>query len=213
MDHRRVRELPNNGMQPTAFGGCMPSVRPRELHRMHNPPELIATQRLVLRRPRPADAVAKYENGRDPEVARYADWVPHASLRDAVAHVEGAALRWESGEEYSWVITVRPDDRAIGSVSCLVRGHAVELGYVLYRDHWGRGYATEAAKAVLEWAATREGVFRVWATCDVENVASARVLEKIGMSREGVLRRWAIRPNLAPGVPRDALVYSWTREA
>jgi RimJ/RimL family protein N-acetyltransferase len=180
---------------------------------MHNPPDVIATRRLLLRRPKSADAVAKYEYGRDPEVARYMDWVPHASLADAVAFVEDAASRWDSGEEYSWVITVRPDNRAIGSVACHVRGHAAELGYVLSRDYWGRGYATEAAEAVLEWAATLEGVFRIWATCDIENAASVRVLEKIGMSREGVLRRWAIRPNLAPGAPRDALVYSWVRGA
>jgi RimJ/RimL family protein N-acetyltransferase len=179
---------------------------------MHDPPELITTERLVLRRPKAADASAKYEYSRDPEVARFMDWTPHASLRDAATLVEAAASRWESGEEYSWVITVRPHDNAVGSVGCRVQGHAVELGFVLSRDHWGRGFATEAAKAILEWASTIDGVFRVWATCDTENTASARVLEKIGMSREGVLRRWAIRPNLAQGVPRDAFIYSWVRD-
>ena len=180
---------------------------------MHPPPQVITTGRLVLRRPKPSDAAAKYSVSRDPEVNRYMDWLPHKSVSDATALVDGAASRWETGEEYSWVITVKPDDRAAGSVACRVRGHAVDLGYVLSREYWGRGYATEAAKAVFEWAARLEGVQRIWATCDVDNVASVRVLEKIGMSREGVLRRWAIRPNLAPGVPRDAFVYSWVREA
>jgi RimJ/RimL family protein N-acetyltransferase len=178
---------------------------------MHTPLALITTPRLVLRRPKPSDAVAKYEYGRDPEVARYMDWARHGNLSDAVAFIEGATSRWQSGEEYSWAITVKPEDRAIGSVACRVRGHAVDLGYVLSRDCWGRGYATEAAKAVFEWAASVEGVYRIWATCDVENAASVRVLEKLGMSREGILRRWAIRPNLAPKVPRDALVHSWIR--
>jgi RimJ/RimL family protein N-acetyltransferase len=179
---------------------------------MHDPPERIATQRLVLRRPKSSDAGAKYEYARDPEVAQYMDWIAHTSERDAVAFIEGATSRWESGDEYSWVITVKPEDRAIGSVACRVRGHTADLGYVLSRAHWGRGYATEAAKAVLEWAASLEGVYRIWATCDIDNATSVRVLEKIGMTREGVLRRWAIRPNLAPGVPRDAFVYSWVRE-
>ncbi len=178
----------------------------------HRPPERIATPRLVLRRPTGADAVAKYEYSRDPDVARYMDWLPHASLDGAATLVESAASRWDSGEEYSWVITLKPSDLAIGSVACRVQGHAVEMGFVLSRDHWGRGYATEAARAVLEWAASFESVYRIWATCDAENAASARVLEKIGMSREGVLRRWAIRPNLAPGVLRDAFVYSWIRQ-
>jgi RimJ/RimL family protein N-acetyltransferase len=72
--------------------------------------------------------------------------------------------------------------------------------------------APEAARAVLEWASTLDGVHRIWATCDVENGASARVLEKIGMAREGLLRRWAVRPNLPATPPRDAYVYSWVRE-
>jgi ribosomal-protein-alanine N-acetyltransferase len=180
---------------------------------MHRVPETITTRRLVLRRPKLSDAAAIYEYASDPEVTRYMDWPTLSSVADAVARLEGAGLRWESGEEYSWVITVKPDDRLIGSVACSLRGHAVDLGYVLSHNNWGRGYATEAANSVLQWAATLEGVHRIWATCDVENTASVRVLEKIGMSRKGVLRRWAHRPNLPPQPPRDAFVYSWVGEA
>jgi ribosomal-protein-alanine N-acetyltransferase len=126
--------------------------------------------------------------------------------------MERAASRWESDEEYAWVITVPPSDQAIGSVACSIRGHAVDLGYVLSREFWGRGYATEAASAVFDWVASLERVFRVWATCDVENFASVRVLERIGMSREGILRRAVIRPNIDPHVPRDAFIYSWVRD-
>ena len=178
---------------------------------MMHAPQVITTERLVLRRPRPADAFARFEYASNPEVVRYMDWPPPASPGDVADRIEGQAARWESGEEYSWMITVRPEDRAVGGVTCYPHGHAVELGTVLAREHWGRGYATEAAKAVLDWAASLDSVFRIWATCDVDNAASARVLEKIGMTREGILRRWSIRPNLAPEVPRDAFVYSWVR--
>jgi RimJ/RimL family protein N-acetyltransferase len=180
---------------------------------MHPPPETITTARLVLRRGKPSDAPAVYAYGCDPDVTRYMDWRGHASVADAATFLEDADRRWDSGEEYAWAISATPDDRRIGSVGCRVRGHAVDVGYVLSRQYWGRGYATEAARAILERARTLEGVHRVWATCDVENTASARVLEKIGMSREGILRRWAIRPNLPPQGPRDAFVYSWVREA
>jgi ribosomal-protein-alanine N-acetyltransferase len=180
---------------------------------MHGAPETITTARLVLRRPKSSDAAAVYEYGRDLEVTRYMDWRTHTGVADATAFLQDAARRWESGEEYSWAITVKPDDQPVGSIGCRVRGHTVDLGYVLSRNHWRRGYATEAARAILEWACALEGVYRVWATCDVENTASARVLEKIGMSREGVLRRWAVRPNLPSQPPRDAFVYSWVREA
>lgn len=180
---------------------------------MWQPPERITTERLVLRRPKSSDAAAKFEYGHDPEVARYMDWPLTENLGDAAASIERAVSGWESGDEYAWVITVKPDDRAVGNVACRVRDHAVDLGFVIGRSSWGRGYATEAAKAVLDWAATLEGVVRIWATCDVENTASIRVLEKIGMSQEGTLRRSIVRPNLAPGVPRDAIIFSWVREA
>jgi RimJ/RimL family protein N-acetyltransferase len=179
-------------------------------HRL--PPETIPTDRLILRRPRLSDAADIYEYGGDPEVTRYMDWPTHSSLQDALDYIQAAERSWESGQEYSWVIARKPDDKAIGGVGCRVRGHAVDLGYVLARNEWRRGYASEAARAVREWASSLDSIYRVWATCDVENAASARVLEKIGMSREGILRRWAIRPNLASRAPRDAFVYSWIRE-
>lgn len=178
---------------------------------MISPPHVITTERLVLRRPTMADAPARFAYATDPEVARYMDWLPPASLGDLAARIAAAAAEWESGDEYSWTVTVKPSDRAVGGVACFLRGHAAELGFVLARECWGRGYAAEAAKSILEWAASVDTVFRVWATCDTENTASVRVLEKIGMSREGVLRRWAIRPNLDSKVPRDAFVYSWVR--
>jgi ribosomal-protein-alanine N-acetyltransferase len=83
----------------------------------------------------------------------------------------------------------------------------MELGYVLARRWWGQGFATEAAEAVVAWALAQEEVHRVWAVCDVDNVASARVLEKIGMHREGRLASWAVMPNLG-GVPRDCWCYA-----
>jgi RimJ/RimL family protein N-acetyltransferase len=66
---------------------------------------------------------------------------------------------------------------------------------------------TEAARAVVDWALGQPGIYRVWAVCDVENAASTRVLEKVGMQREGVLRRWIIHPGV-DAVPRDCYCYA-----
>lgn len=109
-------------------------------------------------------------------------------------------------------MAARPDDRAIGVIACRMRGHAVDFGYALDRRHWRRGYATEAAQAIAAWASGLEHVHRVWATCDVENLASARVLAKAGLQREGVLRRWSIKPNIGT-VPRDSYIYARVRDA
>lgn len=180
---------------------------------MTPPPELIATERLLLRRPKPSDAAAVFEYGRDPDVARYMDWPALTQIEEEAAATQRALARWDTSEEYSWRIVVPPRDTPIGTIGCRVDGHAADLGFVLARRAWGNGYGTEAARAVLEWASSLPTVHRVWATCDVENAASARVLDKIGMSREGTLRRFAFRPNLPPQPPRVALVYSWVREA
>ena len=176
-------------------------------------PESFSTPRLLLRRPKAADASAVLEYGSDPEVAKFADWPMLANLEEARRATENADRRWEAGEEYSWRMTVKSVDIPIGGVACSIDGHRAELGFIVARPFWGRGFATEAAQAVLHWLASLPDVQRIQATCDIDNVASARVLEKLDMSREGVLRRWAIRPNL-PGRPiRDALLYSWVREA
>lgn len=74
----------------------------------------------------------------------------------------------------------------------------------------GLGIMTEAGRAVVEWLRSNPEICRTWATCHVNNLASARILEKLGMEREGVLRRWNRYPNLSPE-PQDSLVYAWVR--
>ena len=174
------------------------------------PPDTLLTDRLILRRPTPTDAPAVYEYGRDPEVTRYLIFPTHTSVADAEDFLGRCPARWESGEEYCWVITLKDQDRAIGSIACRVRGHAADIGYALARAYWRRGYATEAGRAVTAWAASVPAIYRVWAVCDVENAASAHVLEKLGMAREGVLRRWLVHPNRS-AEPRDCYVYARVR--
>jgi len=178
---------------------------------MVHAPEVLTTERLVLRRPRLSDAAAIFaEYAQDLEVTKYLIWRPHREIKETVDFLAGCLARWESGEELTWGLTRKDGDRVIGMVACRVRGHAGDIGYVLARHYWRRGYATEAVRAVVEWVASVEPVFRVWAVCDTANAASARVLEKVGMSREGVLRRWIMHPNVS-SEPRDCFVYSMVR--
>jgi RimJ/RimL family protein N-acetyltransferase len=80
-------------------------------------------------------------------------------------------------------------------------------GYVLARDAWGLGYATEALRAMAELAA-RLGVRRLYALCHPGHPASQHVLDKCGFAREGLLRRHSEFPNLRPGEPADTLIYA-----
>jgi len=72
------------------------------------------------------------------------------------------------------------------------------------------GYMTEAVAGIIDWALKQESVYRVWAVCDVENLASAQVLEKAGMQREGILRRWTMHPNRSDE-PRDCYCCAITK--
>lgn len=138
------------------------------------------------------------------------DWPTHTHVRTAIEYLAGSDVRWASGEEFYWVITEKPHPAAIGGIACRIRAEDADFGFVLNRRYWHLGYATEAARAVVEWVSRHENVHRIWATCDTENAASARVLEKVGLAREGILLRWVIRPNISQE-PRDAFLYARTR--
>lgn len=186
---------------------------PNLLQRAHGvqAPEMLRTARLTLRRPTVADAADIYAYAHDPEVTRYMVWPTHTDIAESIAFLASCGPRWEAGEEYCWVITIPPEDRAVGAIGCRVRDYAADFGYVLHRAYWGRGYATEAARAVVAWLKGLPGTHRIWATCDAENRASVRMLEKTGLSCEGRLRRSTIRPNLS-STPRDTLVFAWVRD-
>lgn len=81
------------------------------------------------------------------------------------------------------------------------------MGYVLARAHWGRGLMPEAAGEIVRMILSDPSMYRAEAFCDVENAASARVLEKVGMLREGVMRRYIIHPALSHE-PRDCYLYA-----
>ena len=85
--------------------------------------------------------------------------------------------------------------------------YRVLIAYHLARAEWGKGYATEAAQALVGLGAGQPRIFRIWTVCDIDNTASVRVLEKLGMRREGILKRWSIHPNISLE-PRDAYCYA-----
>lgn len=175
------------------------------------PPEVIDLARLRLRRPRLSDADAIFEYASDPEVVRYADWPLCTKIDSIVESLRQRSDQWNSGAEFYWVVVLPSEDRAIGTASCCVSGPAAEFGYVLNRRFWRNGYGTEVSRAIVEWVFSLSSIRRLSATCDTENIASARVLEKSGLAREGILRRAIVRPNLS-NEPRDAFLYSKVRE-
>jgi RimJ/RimL family protein N-acetyltransferase len=180
---------------------------------MIEPPRLFETTRLTVRAAVLPDSVALFAAyAQDPTVTRFLTWRPHRDETESQQFLSRCEKAWEDGTAYPWVLVLRDSGDLIGMAEMRIRGHLADLGYALARRHWGAGYMTEALKPIVAWAFDQPSIHRVWATCDVENVASARVLERLGMQREGVLRRWILHPNIS-ATPRDSFCYARIREA
>ena len=138
------------------------------------------TPRLLLRPGFPEDAPALVAAMSDRAIARNLAVVPWPyTLRDAAEFVR------HTREASSGVLrlAIEQAGTAIGVIGCerTADGAAAELGYWLAEPHWGKGYVSEATRAIIDWAFQQPSIYRVYATTDVENVASRRVLEKVGM--------------------------------
>jgi ribosomal-protein-alanine N-acetyltransferase len=173
----------------------------------------ILTERLWLRPPTLADAdqiFARY--GQDAAVSRYMSWTPHRSIEDTVTFLNRIISDNAEGRSFGFLVFSRSSGQLLGSVGGAIEKHRMQFGYCLARDAWGHGFATEAARAFVVAAFKIPELWRIQAFCDVENCASARVLEKIGLEREGTLRRYMVLPNMGDS-PRDVHCYAKTRSA
>jgi RimJ/RimL family protein N-acetyltransferase len=173
------------------------------------PLEMLETERLLLRKPAAGDAEAIFHRySADPEVTRYMSWRTHRDLDDTRAFLawsDGDWSRWPVG---SYLAFTRDGNRLVGGTGLSFRtpDEAV-TGYVLARDSWGNGYATECLRAMI-MLARPTGVRRLEAVCHVDHRASAHVMEKCGMGCEGVVEAHTEFPNIAPGVRLNVLRYA-----
>ena len=170
------------------------------------------SERFRMRPMRPADAELVQQYVSDPEVALTTGEIPHP-------YPDGAAIEWISthddlrkkGQLEIFAIAERDSDLLIGTID-LRRSefaHIHEIGYWVGREHWGNGVCTEAVKAIVDFAFERdEKLMRIFAYSFPENPASARVQEKAGFQREGLLRHGLVRLT----DPRDAILCAIVRE-
>jgi RimJ/RimL family protein N-acetyltransferase len=145
----------------------------------------IATARLLLREPRLDDFDAFAASAADPTVAAGMG-SPAVDAREAWRRFHGAAGHWLLQGMGWWVV----EERAVGAVGMVgvfrrERGPDIEMGWLIYRAHWMKGYASEAAGAALRFAIDVHDAERVIAHVDPSHVASARVATKIGMRLVG----------------------------
>lgn len=172
------------------------------------PPEQIATDRLLLRRVSVSDAGSLFASyASDPEATRFLSWPTHDSVDDMRRFLDYATTAWGEGADFVWAMRPKDVDMSLGTISFSKREHRAHLGFVIAKSEWNKGYMTEAARALVRWLEKQSVISRIEAVCDIENVGSQRVLERSGLEREGILRRWMVLPNLSQ-TPRDMYMYS-----
>jgi RimJ/RimL family protein N-acetyltransferase len=169
-------------------------------------PVTIAGQRITLRDFEPDDLGPSMAIVGDDEVTRTLSFDSRtrdeqaARLADDIARARGSPR-----PDYYLAIVVHQSDRLIGFVRLGLLGHrGGELGYALRKDHWGRGYATEAASLMLDFAFSTAGLHRVQAATGPGNGPSRALLERLGFSYEGCMREHVF----TNGAWRDSLLYS-----
>jgi RimJ/RimL family protein N-acetyltransferase len=109
------------------------------------------------------------------------------------------------------MVVLKSSGDVIGAFDLRQSGRSkLDFGYVVARPYWGRGFMTEALSEVVEWALCQPSIWRIGAVADIDNVGSMRVMEKVGLHREGILRRWLVHPNISDA-PRDCVSFAKIR--
>lgn len=155
---------------------------------------VLETERLILRPFVLEDAEAMHRNwAGDAEVTKYLTWPTHADAGVSRMVLTDWCSNYEKPDFYQWGIAWkdRPEDPfgTLSVVAVIAEAEAVEIGYCIGREHWGKGVMTEALNAVIDFFFDQVGALRVQACHDSRNPGSGRVMEKCGMKYEGTLRR------------------------
>lgn len=175
-----------------------------EVQRIFRDPPVLTTNRLILRRMLKSDYRDMYEYACQPRVTRYLLWHPHDSEAYTCKYLQYIQSRYRSGEFFDWAIVLKDPENPMGEPKHMAgkgkmigtcgftRFHydhrAAEVGYVLNPAFWGMGIAPEAVSAVLRFGFQELHLHRIEARYMVGNDASRRVMEKVGMTFEGVAR-------------------------
>jgi [ribosomal protein S5]-alanine N-acetyltransferase len=172
-------------------------------------PERIETERLLIQRLRYEDAEEIfYCYASKKEATRHVAWATHVSIRETRAFLRYANDAWKLALDFSFSIRLKETRQLIGSYGVINENGRAQFGYILGPNHWGRGFATEACKAVSLLLTCQPSIYRLSSYVDCDHEPSMRVLEKCGFVKEAKLSRWMKFPNQG-NLPKDCWVYVW----
>jgi len=171
----------------------------------------LETRRLILRKMALEDAEDLFEYASDPEMTKFVIWEPHKSIEDSYNYLKAMIQRYEKGEVSEWGIIHKEKNKFIGTCGYLwwlVEHHRAEIVYALSRKFWNQGLMTEAIQEVIKFGFDKMALNRIEARVMPENIASQRVLKKVGMQYEGLLREVM----MVKGTHRDLMIFSILRK-
>lgn len=180
----------SSAIRPGRTGPSPDEIRARVAEVFGDLPILEST-RLRLRRISSDDLEDVFAYASDPEVTRYVAWDAHKTSEDSRSFITWALERYTAGEVGPWGVVVKENGRLIGTcgyANWFVTHRRAEIGFAIGRPYWNQGFTTEAVREVLRFGFERMKLNRIQARCEVENAPSERVMQKVGMTFEGVLR-------------------------
>ncbi len=168
---------------------------------------ILANEKLFLREFTPHDWIDVHKYASQEIVCRYQTWGPNTE-EDSKEFIQDALDEARQTPRERYVFAIIYQETLIGSVEIMIRdftNKVGEIGYIVNPDYWGKGVATKSAQLVITFGFDTLKLHRIYATCDPRNIGSSKVLEKVGMAKEGILRENML---MKDGVWRDSFLYS-----
>lgn len=152
----------------------------------------LETSRLILRRFEKDDAKDMYENwAKDEEVVKFLTWKKYEDVEEANKTISSWIENYKKDDFYEYAIVLKDTNDLVGSMCAITytEKKVAYLGYCIGRKWWGNGIVVEACEKLIEYLFLEVGFNRIAAICDVENINSEKVMKKLGMKYEGILRQ------------------------
>ncbi|GAB3535547.1 GNAT family N-acetyltransferase [Pontibacter brevis] len=171
----------------------------------------IETQNLLLRKVTLSDAEDVFAFTSDSRTSERLTWEPHKDVDHTRNFLRSLIEKYEQNVAAQWAVCLRSTNKVIGFCG-FINYHEEhkkgEVAYVLSPEHWGKGYLTEGLNAIIQHCFTFFDFNRIEAKCEADNIASEKVMQKVGMKSEGYMRRYIIRK----GNVHDYKLYSIIKE-
>lgn len=177
--------------------------------------KFLETERLILRPLVIGDEIQMFQNYcNDERVTQFLTWKPHGKVENTLIYLNSCLDKKEQNPTHTfhWAIVSKENNQIIGTIEgagLKEERHAISLGYVLSYDYWGKNIMPEAVQKILEYLFVEEGFERIYAVHDLNNPKSGRVMQKVGMQKEGVLRKYEKNKD---GGLIDVVIYAITND-